>query len=318
LGTHEVAQGELSVGGLTTFLASAYYFYGALSSFTNWYLSLLTGLVSADKVFKVLRIQPAVLPPIKGVTPCPFEKGIVLRDVSLRYPSEEKEALKGINLCIAKGETIALVGPSGSGKSSLIKLFLRLYDPTKGTILLDAHKLSNIDLAALRGLFGVAPQDPGIFQDSVEAAVTYGRPRASKEEVSEAVRMAGAHEFISNLPQGYQTLIGERAVKLSGGEKQRLALARALLRNPEILILDEALSSVDGSTEKAILQSISSNRRGRTNILISHRLMSIVHADRIVVMDRGAIIEEGNHKELLAASTKYREWFFIQQSEVSA
>jgi len=316
LGTREVAQGELSIGGLTTFLAAAYYLYGSLSSLTSWYLSLVSGLVSSDKVLEVLREQPTVLAPGNGRILQKFATEIVMRNVSFHYPSGETEILKGLNLRIVKGETIAIVGPSGCGKSTLIKLLLRLYDPVKGHIAFDRYQLKDLDLSLFRRLFGIAPQEPGIFQDSVVKAIAYGRSDASRKEIQEAAHLAGAHEFINQLPQDYDTLIGERGVKLSGGEKQRLALARAFLRNPEILILDEALSSVDAPTERAILQRITSSRRGRTTILISHRLASIAHADRIVVIVGGVIVEEGSHQQLMADSTRYKEWFLIQQSEI--
>jgi len=315
LGTREVAQGELSIGGLTTFIASAYYFYGSLSTITSWYLSLIAGLVSAEAVLEVLKTEPTVLPPSNGLILPMFEKKIVLRDVVFRYPTGAKDVLNKINLGITKGETIAIVGHSGSGKSTIIKILLRLYDPGKGSVSIDGHNLADLNLPALRRLYGVAPQDPGIFQDSVAAAIAYGRLSASLEKIHAAARIAGAHEFIIDLPQGYDTLIGERGVKLSGGEKQRLALARALLRTPQILVLDEALSSVDAPTEKAILQRITTRFRGRTTILISHRLASVAHADRILAMEGGVIIEEGNHHKLMAESTKYREWYLVQQSE---
>ncbi len=315
IGTHKVTRGELSIGGLTTFLAAAYYLYGGLSSLTSWYLSLMSGLISADDVFEVLKTRPAVASPVNGVKLPTFKNDILVRETSFSYPAAEKAVLKGINLHLKKGETIALVGPSGSGKSTLVKLLLRLYDPVKGSIFIDGYKLTDLDLPALRALFGVAPQEPGIFQDSVTTAIAYGRPDASPAEIREAAHMAGAHEFIVKLPHGYKTLIGERDVKLSGGEKQRLALARAILRAPEILILDEALSSVDAPTEKVILQRIATQRRRQTTILISHRLGSINHADRIVVIEGGIVVEEGTHQMLMVDSKKYRQWFLAQQSE---
>ncbi len=316
LGIREVAQDELSIGGLTTFIASAYYLYGGLSNLASWYLSLLAGLISADKVMEVLKMRPAVSSPTNGLMLHTFEKEIVMRKISFRYPSGATEILKGLNLHIKKGETMALVGLSGSGKSTIVKLLLRLYDPVEGFIVFDGYKLKDLDLSMCRRLFGVAPQEPGIFQDSVVKAIAYGRPDALRNEIHEAARIAGAHEFIDRLPQGYETLIGERGVKLSGGEKQRLALARALLRNPEILILDEALSSVDAPAERAILQRITSSRRGRTTILISHRLASIAHADSIMVVEGGVIVEEGSHQQLMANSTRYQKWFMVQQSKL--
>lgn len=317
VGTHKITQGELSIGGFTTFLASAYYLYGGLTSLTSWYVSLISGLISAERVFEVLTVQPAVASPVNGVKVRKFENEILVHNISFNYPATEKSVLHGINLHITKGETLALVGPSGSGKSTLIRLLLRLYDPVEGGIFIDGYKLSDLDLPALRGLFGVAPQESGIFQDSIAKAIAYGRSDASLAEIHEAAYLAGAHQFIAQLPNGYDTPIGERGIKLSGGEKQRLALARAILRTPEILILDEALSSVDAPTEKIILRRISAQRRRQTTILISHRLGSIHHADRIVVIEGGAVAEEGTHQMLMADSNKYRQWFLLQQSESS-
>jgi subfamily B ATP-binding cassette protein MsbA len=317
LGTSKVAKGELSAGGLTTFLASAYYLYGGFSSIVAWYLSMLAGLVSAEKVFALLKTEETVPTPCNGIKISKFSKEVVFRDVSFSYPREKKIVLKGINLCIRKGETIAIVGPSGSGKSTVVKLLLRLYDPVKGDIVLDKWKLSDIDSISLRGLFGVAPQDHGIFQERIIEAVSYGTSDAKIEDIRKAAYTAGADDFISSLSRGYDTFIGERGVKLSGGEKQRISLTRALLRNPEILVLDEALSSVDSSLEKTILQNIASQRKGRTTILISHRMTSIVHADRIVAIEKGMLIEEGSHQELMVKEGKYRKWFLKQESAVS-
>ncbi len=315
VGSHKITQGELSIGGLTTFLASAYYLYGSLTSLTAWYVSLISGLISAERVFEVLTMQPAVASPVNGVKLRKFENEILVQNMSFSYPGTEKGVLHGINLYITKGETLAFVGPSGSGKSTLIKLLLRLYDPVEGDIIIDGYKLPGLDLSALRGLFGVAPQDSGIFQDSIATAIAYGRTDASLDEIHEAAYLAGAHEFIVQLSNGYDTRIGERGIKLSGGEKQRLALARAILRAPEILVLDEALSSVDAPTEKVILRRISTQRRRQTTLLISHRLGSISHADRIVVLEGGVVLEEGTHQMLMVDSKKYRQWFLAQQSE---
>ncbi|MDY6855146.1 MAG: ABC transporter ATP-binding protein [Thermodesulfobacteriota bacterium] len=316
LGTSKVVTGELSAGGLTTFLASAYYLYGGFSSIGAWYLSMLAGFVSAEKVFLLLRTKETVPIPSNRVTVSRFDKEVVFRDVTFNYPQEKKVVLKGINLCIRKGETLAIVGPSGSGKSTIVKLLLRLYAPIKGDILLDQWSLLDIDSISLRRLFGVAPQDHGIFQERIIEVIRYGTSDAKIEDIRRAAYTAGADDFISCLPQGYGTFIGERGVKLSGGEKQRISLARALLRNPEILVLDEALSSVDSSLEKNILQNIASDRKERTTILISHRMASIVHADRIIAIEDGELIEEGSHQELIAKAGRYSTWFLSNESEV--
>jgi subfamily B ATP-binding cassette protein MsbA len=314
LGTRQVALGRLSVGGLTTFLASAYYLYGGLSSLTSWYFSVLSGLVSAERVFQVLDAEPRVRAPAGGVRLSSFEREIVMEDVGFIYETGRAEVLQGIDLRLSRGRTLALVGPSGSGKSTLVKLMLRLYDPVSGRITMDGHALPDLDLVSLREIFGVAAQDPGLFQDNVAAAISYGRPDATMEAIKKAAFKAGIDGFIDGLPEGYLTPIGDRGVRLSGGEKQRLAVARALLRDPDILVLDEALSSVDAPTERAVLERISAERRGATNILISHRLTSVAHADLIVVLDKGRIAAQGSHQELLASYKPYRDWFFIQQS----
>lgn len=308
LGTLEVSNGDLSMGGLTTFLASTYYFYGGLSSITDWYLSLIASLVSAEKVIDVLKTEPSILSPTNGKILDKFENEIILKDISFRYPSSKTNVLKKISFCIKKGKTLAITGPSGSGKSTLIKLLLRLYDPFNGTILVDGHTHTDINLSSLRKLYGVAPQDPGIFQDSIAEAISYGK-LLPLDEIQKAAKIAGAHDFIIQLSKGYDSLIGERSVKLSGGEKQRLSLARAILLNPEILILDEALSSIDAPMEKAILQRISFHRRNKTTILISHRLKSITHSDCIILIEQGSILHEGSHQKLMTDSNRYREWY---------
>jgi len=308
LGTREVSQGDLSMGGLTTFIASTYYFYGGLSSITDWYLSLIASLLSAEKVIDVLKTEPGILSPVNGKILDKFENEIILKDISFRYPTSKTNVLENITFCIKKGKTLAITGPSGSGKTTLIKILLRLYDPFNGTIHIDGHTHTDINLSSLRRLYGIAPQDPGIFQDSISEAISYGK-LLPLDEIQKAAKIAGAHDFIIQLPKGYDSLIGERGVKLSGGEKQRLSLARAFLLNPEILILDEALSSIDAPMEKTILQRISSLRRKQTTILISHRLKSITHADRIILIERGSILHEGSHQKLMADSNRYREWY---------
>jgi len=316
LGTREVMSGELSVGSFTTFLASAYYLYGSFSSLSSWYFSLLSGLVSAERVLKVLGEKPRVVPPLEGVKVNSLKREIRLDNITFRYPGSNKEVIKSLTFYLNRGETLAIVGLSGSGKSTLIRLLLRLYDPSEGRISIDGNDITALEITSLRDLFGVATQESGLFQDTVVQAICYGFNGASLEDVMKAAEIAGINDFIKQLPQGYQTPIGERGLKLSGGEAQRIALARAILRDPDILVLDEALSSVDAPTERLILERISEERRGRTNIIISHRLSSIAHADRILVLKSGRIVEEGGHQELMTASSYYHEWFLLQRERL--
>lgn len=314
LGTRQVALGRLSVGGLTAFLASAYYLYGGFSILTSWYFSLLTGLVSAERVFEVLDSEPRVKTPEGGARLSCFGREIVVENVAFSYQTGREEVLRDINFQLSRGRTLALVGPSGSGKSTLLKLLLRLYDPTSGRIMIDGYELSAVDTVSLREIFGVAAQDPGLFQGNPADAIAYGRPEVVGKEIREAAKKADLDSLLESLPEGYLTSIGDRGVRLSGGEKQRLAVARALVRDPEILVLDEALSSVDASTERRIIRRITAERHGRTNMLISHRIASVAHADLIIVLDKGRIVAQGTHQELMAACSSYREWFLIQQS----
>jgi len=314
LGTREVVSGRLGVGIFTTFLASSYYLYGSFSSLSSWYFSLLSSLVSAKRIFKVLDEKPTIISPPNGIKLGSFERELKVDNMSFRYPGRNYDVLQNLSLLIKKTETIAIVGPSGSGKSTLIKLFLRLYDVSSGEIMIDGHSVAEIDVPSLKRLYGVATQDPGIFQDTVENAISYGAGDNSIENVKKAAKIADIHVFVKKLPLGYQTVIGERGLKLSGGEAQRVALARAIMRQPEILVLDEALSSVDAPTEREILKRISKNRIGKTNIFISHRLQSVVHADRIIVLQSGCIVDQGTHKELISKPSSYKEWFLIQQT----
>ncbi|MEW6077752.1 MAG: ABC transporter ATP-binding protein [Thermodesulfobacteriota bacterium] len=319
LGTHQVASGKLSVGGLTIFIASAYYLYGSISNLGSWYLSMLTGLVSANEIFGFLNSKAAVASPPDGLILSSLERQIELRQVCFRYPDTETPVLNDICLTIAKGETVAIAGPSGCGKSTLLKLLIRLHDPTRGAVLMDGHDLRHLDLTALKTLFGCVPQDPGIFQATPAEAIAYGYPAAGEGRIVEAGVLAGAHDFISRLPEAYRTLIGERGGKMSGGEKQRVALARALIRKADILMMDEALSWVDAPTEKRILRQIAAERKQqrKTTILVSHRLASIRHADRIIVMEQGRVLEQGDHQTLMRIAGNYREWYRLQAPQES-
>jgi ATP-binding cassette subfamily B protein len=226
--------------------------------------------------------------------------------VSFRYPSRPQDpALEGIDLDIAPGQTIALVGPSGAGKTTVLQLLLRFYDPQHGVIRIDGRDIRSLEPAALRARIGLVSQDSVVFSADAMENIRYGRLDASDEEVVDAARAAHADEFITRLPQGYQTFLGERGVRLSGGQRQRIAIARALLKNPPLLLLDEATSALDAESEAAVQQALEQAMTGRTTIVIAHRIATVVRADRIVVLDRGRVVDAGTHAELLARGGLY-------------
>ena len=223
------------------------------------------------------------------------------------YPGGRGTAHDGLSFTVAAGEKIGIVGPSGSGKSSVARLLLRLFDPQRGTVKIGGHDLKSLDPEALRRMIAVVHQDTYLFYGTVEENLRLGKPDATRDEIEAAARNANAHEFISLLPQGYDTMIGERGVLLSGGQRQRLAIARALLRDAPILILDEALSSVDAENEAVIQHAIDRLSAGRTTLVLAHRLSSVIGADRIIVLDKGHIVESGRHAELIRRDGPYRQ-----------
>lgn len=238
---------------------------------------------------------------------------IDLREVSFQYEGTSSEALSGITLHIDKGQTVALVGRSGSGKTTITKLLLRFYDPSEGVISISEVDIKEVKQEDLRKQFGVVMQDVALFNDTVANNISIARPGATRKEVEAAAKLAHAHEFISELSDGYDTLVGERGVKLSGGEKQRVSIARAVLRNPEVVLLDEATSALDSESEKYVQEGLKKLLKGRTAIIIAHRLSTIAHADKIVVLDKGKIVEEGTFEELKKAGGTFADLLAHQQ-----
>jgi ATP-binding cassette subfamily B protein len=313
IGGRQVISGNLSLGHFT-----AFYTYLAMLAAPMRMLGMAMGMAqraiaSGNRLFEILDREPQIESPA-GAPPLPPGGGRVeLRDVSLRYPTaggageRAPEALTGIDLDVAAGRTVALVGPSGSGQSSLVALIARLYDPTEGSVSVDGADVRSVDLASLRSEVAFVGDESFLFTASVAENIAYARPDASREEIKLAARRAQADGFIDQLPDGYDTVVGERGLTLSGGQRQRVAIARALLADPRILILDDATSSVDATTEAAIKAGLEEAMAGRTTLVIAHRLSTVSLADEVVVMDGGAIVDRGTHEELMEGCGFYRE-----------
>lgn len=275
------------------------------------------GMASTRRILDLLDV-PARIVGGSGVLPAPVAGAVRLEDVHFAYRSAPGvEVLRGVDLDVPAGQTHAIVGPTGAGKSTLVKLLLRLEDPTAGTVTLDGAPLPSLRLQSLRGALGYVAQDVFLFSGTIRANVAYGRPQASDQEIREALAAAEALAFVDALPDGLATLVGERGLRLSGGQRQRLSLARAILRDPAVLLLDEATAAVDTETEAAIQRSLRTVSAGRTTIVIAHRLSTVRHADRIHVLEAGRVVEAGTHDELVAAGGRYASLWAVQIGEAA-
>ena len=278
------------------------------------YRSIRQGLIDMEAMFDLLD-TPAEVVDVPGAPALAVKSGNV-RFEGVRFGYEpEREILKGIDLDIPAGTSLAVVGPSGAGKSTLARLMYRFYDPSDGRILIDDQPIAEVAQRSLRSSIGIVPQDTVLFNDTIGYNIAYGRGEASQQDVEEAARGAAIHDFVKALPQGYESMVGERGLKLSGGEKQRVAIARTLLKNPPILVLDEATSALDSRTEQAIQETLDRIARNRTTIIIAHRLSTVVGADRIAVLEDGRVAELGTHDELLQRGGLYADLWYRQQAE---
>jgi subfamily B ATP-binding cassette protein MsbA len=300
-----------TVGGFASFITAMLMLLSPLKHLSDVNAPLQRGLASADSVFELMDENAEV---DAGTLELPRARGqLRFENLGFTYPGGARAALERVDLAVAPGETVALVGQSGSGKSTLVSLLPRFYDPTRGRITLDGHDLRELRLSSLRSNIALVSQDVALFNDTVAANIAYGAMSgASRARIEEAARAAHAMEYIREMPQGFDTIIGENGVKLSGGQRQRLAIARALLKDAPVLILDEATSALDSESERYVQEALATLMQGRTTIVIAHRLSTVEHADRIVVLSRGLIAEVGSHAELLARDGLYAKLYRIQ------
>ncbi|HHD6917047.1 TPA: SAV1866 family putative multidrug efflux ABC transporter [Staphylococcus aureus] len=311
VGAYLAISGSITVGTLAAFVGYLELLFGPLRRLVASFTTLTQSFASMDRVFQLIDEDYDIKNGV-GAQPIEIKQGrIDIDHVSFQYNDNEAPILKDINLSIEKGETVAFVGMSG-GKSTLINLIPRFYDVTSGQILIDGHNIKDFLTGSLRNQIGLVQQDNILFSDTVKENILLGRPTATDEEVVEAAKMANAYDFIMNLPQGYDTEVGERGVKLSGGQKQRLSIARIFLNNPPILILDEATSALDLESESIIQEALDVLSKDRTTLIVAHRLSTITHADKIVVIENGHIVETGTHRELIAKQGAYEHLYSIQ------
>ena len=319
-GGNQVLKGAITAGDLVMFLAYLAMMLAPLATLASSATQLQNSLAGLDRVLDLLD-EPQEMQHTPGtifVAAARTEGRISLHDVSFVYPGSNINVLQGITLEVMPGEMVALIGRSGAGKTTLCNLIARFYDPTHGSIELDGTDLRSIDVESYRRLLGIVEQDIFLFDGTVADNIGYARRGATMDEITEVAVLAHAHEFITELDDGYDTIIGERGVRLSGGQRQRLAIARAMLADPRILILDEATSSLDTQSERFIQASLGKLMQGRTSFVIAHRLSTVVHADRIVLLDGGRIADQGTHEQLIAESELYRAMVYLQfQGDVS-
>jgi ATP-binding cassette subfamily B protein len=331
VGGHLVISGAITLGTMVALATYVTRVYGPLTALTNARVDIMSAFVSFERVFEVLDTPNAIVDMPGAVDLVEPLGRIELDDVWFRYPAASEVSvaslesdpmsgrplpdtpgsfvLRGVSASIESGQLVALVGPSGAGKTTISNLIPRLYDVTSGTLRIDGHDVRELTQTSLRGVIGVVAQDPHLFHDTVLTNLRYARPEATMEQIHEACRAAQIHEVITALPDGYDTVVGERGYRLSGGEKQRVAIARVLLKDPAIVVLDEATSHLDSENEAAVQRALATALAGRTAVVIAHRLSTITNADTILVVDDGQIVERGRHDDLVGAGGLYADLY---------
>ncbi|GCE28523.1 ABC transporter ATP-binding protein [Dictyobacter alpinus] len=310
-GSTEVLNGRLSPGQLISFAIYMFLIAEPIQSLSSRYVQVQEALGAASRIFEILD-TPAERPdPPDAVVLPPLAGDIIFKQVSFAY-SAQTPILEGLDFVISAGQTVAFVGPSGAGKTTLMNLLSRFYEPTQGQIFIDGHDLASIRIQSLREQIAIVPQEPVLFGGTIRDNIVYGRLEATEQEIAAAAADANASEFIEKLPQRYETIVGERGMKLSAGQRQRIAIARAVLRNPRILILDEATSSLDNESEVLVQEALNRLMQGRTTLVIAHRLTTIEHADAILILNQGRIVEQGIHADLLQQKGLYARLYTRQ------
>jgi subfamily B ATP-binding cassette protein MsbA len=319
-GRDQVKSGHMSLGIFGAFIGLVFSLYNPVRKFAMFYNNFQQALGASSEIFKFMDIRDEVLEKPNALVLPPFSKKIAFEDVSFCYDSENgpREVLHHISLQVKPGEILALVGSSGSGKSTLVSLVPRFFDVSSGRILIDGHDVRDVTLTSLRSQISVVTQETVLFNDTLRNNIAYGQPGVAQKEVEAAARAALAHDFIMELPQAYETVIGEKGVRLSGGERQRIAIARALLKNSPILILDEATSALDSESEALVQSALQNLMTGRTVIVIAHRLSTVRRADRIAVIENGAIADIGSHEQLMQKLGTYRRLYDLQFIDIDA
>ena len=316
-GGHRVIAGAMTPGDFFSFIAAVALLYGPVRQLSRLANTVQQSTSSVERVFEIVDTSPEITDRPGAVVLDGFRDALVFENVSFHYPGSDEPTLRSISLTVHKGEVVAFVGLSGAGKSTLMDLVPRFHDVTAGRITIDGRDLRDVTQASLRAQIGVVTQGTFLFSDTVRCNIAYGRPDASFDDVVRAARQAHAHDFVMAGPDGYETLVGERGVRLSGGQRQRIAIARAFLKDPPILILDEATSDLDAESEFMVHQALADLVRGRTVLVIAHRLSTVRSADRIVVVHDGGIAEAGRHDELLARDGIYRRLYALQMEGVA-
>ena len=312
VGGRQVLSNDLTAGELVTFLLYTLTVAGAIGAFTGLYGQLQTALGASQRIFELLGERSDIQEPEQPVSLPSPQGAITFEEVSFRYSDRDVEVLKDVRLTVAPGEVVALVGPSGAGKTTLVQLIPRFFDPTTGRILLDGFDLRELRVRDLRSLMAAVPQETQLFSGTIAENLLMGKPEATEQELREAAIAANAHDFIEAFPSGYETIVGERGIKLSGGQRQRVAIARALLNDPRLLILDEATSSLDSESEGLVQDALERLMKGRTTVVIAHRLSTVRNADRLLVLDEGQIVQEGTHQQLLEEGGLYADLYHLQ------